>query len=171
MTCMKEWRRRRSVATLDAVLPDDMIEGLLPGFAHIFLSELGEGQKLLKEALSGEGAKHLESAADVLAGAWLDALAIVPNFHLGDGDVVCALRYQLGVCPASMQDRLVTCECDKSFAPGRLCGVGVVRVCAQYAMTLPLNAIGVCVLRDLHRPAPGIRLMLTCRVMLLWILL
>jgi hypothetical protein len=28
-------------------------------------------------------------------------------------------------------------------AAGRLCGVGVVRVCARYAMMLPLNAIGV----------------------------
>jgi hypothetical protein len=32
--------------------------------------------------------------------------------HLGDGDVVCALLYQLGVCPASMQDRPVACVSD-----------------------------------------------------------
>jgi hypothetical protein len=42
--CMKE----SSVARLDAVLSDDMIEGLLPGFAHAVSSELGEvRQKLL----------------------------------------------------------------------------------------------------------------------------
>jgi hypothetical protein len=90
-------------------------------------------QKLWKEDLSVEGAKRLESVSDVSAGAWLDALpivpncnlgvtlqsSIVPNCHLGDGDVVCALRYQLEVRPASMQDRLLTCECGKLFSPGQ----------------------------------------------------
>jgi hypothetical protein len=86
-TCMKE----SSVARLDAVRSDDMI--LLPGFAHAVFSELGEVcQKLLKEELSVEGANRLESVADVSAGAWLDALPIGSNCHLGDGDVVCALR-------------------------------------------------------------------------------
>jgi hypothetical protein len=36
-TCMKE----SSVARLDAVLSDDMIEGLLPGFAQAVFSVLG----------------------------------------------------------------------------------------------------------------------------------
>jgi hypothetical protein len=61
------------------------------------LSELREvPQKLPKEELSVEGAKRLETVADVSAGAWLDALPFVCNCHLGDGDVVCALRHQLG---------------------------------------------------------------------------
>jgi hypothetical protein len=88
-TCMEP-----SVARLDAVLSEDMIEGLLPGFAHAVLYELGEvRQKFLKEELSGEGAKRLESVADVSAGEWLDALPILFNCRLSDGDVVCALQF------------------------------------------------------------------------------
>jgi hypothetical protein len=56
-------------------------------------------------------------------------------------------------------------------APGGLCSVGVVQVCARYAMMLPSNAVVVRVLRDLHMTALGSRLMLTCRLILLWILL
>jgi hypothetical protein len=128
-TCMKG----SSVARLDAVLSHDMIKGFFSGFAHAAFSKLEEvRQKLsaafsrqtlntvfseLKEELSVEGAKRLESVADVTAGAWLDALPIVPNRHLGDGVVVCALRYQLGVWPASMQDRPLTCESRKPFSP------------------------------------------------------
>jgi hypothetical protein len=83
-------------------------------------------------------AKRLESVADVSAGAWLDALRIVSNCHLGDGDAVCALRYQLGVCPASMQDRPLTCECGKPFSPGQAiwcrCCAGVRTVCHDVAV-------------------------------------
>jgi hypothetical protein len=47
VTCMKESR----VIALDPVLSDDMVDGLLPAFAHSVFSELGEvRQKLLKEA-------------------------------------------------------------------------------------------------------------------------
>ena len=114
---------------LGAVLGDGMIEGLLPGFAHSVLSELAVcRQQLLKEGLSPEGAKRFEGVSDVCAGAWLDAMPIACNCQLGDGDVVCALRYQLGVCPASMQDRPLTYECVSPSVLGRLCGAGVVRV-------------------------------------------
>jgi hypothetical protein len=77
-------------------------------------------------------------ADDVSAGAWLDALPIVSNCHLGDEDVVCALRYQLGVCPASMQDRPLTCECGKLFSPGQAmrcrCCAGVSTGCHDVAV-------------------------------------
>jgi hypothetical protein len=134
-TCMKE----SSVARLDAVLSGDMIEGLLPGFAHSVLSKLGEVRhKLLREELSVEVAKCLESVADVWAGAWLDSLPLVSNCHLGDGDVGCALRHQLGrVCPASMQVRLLLCECGKRFSAGQAmccrCCAGVHTVCHDVA--------------------------------------
>jgi hypothetical protein len=106
-SCMKE----SNVARLDAVLSNDMLECLLPGFTHADFSVLGEFcQKLLKEELAVKGAKRVESVAHVSAGTWLDALLIVSNCHLGDGDVVCALRCQLGVCPANMQDRPLTCD-------------------------------------------------------------
>jgi hypothetical protein len=92
----------------------------------------------LKEELSVEGAKRLESVADVLAGAWLDASPIVSNRHVGDGDGVCALRYQLGVCPASMQDQPLTCECGTPFSPGQAmrcrCCAGVRTVCHDVAV-------------------------------------
>jgi hypothetical protein len=68
----------------------------------LFFSEVGEVHQKLKGRLSIAGAKRLESVADVSAGAWLDVLPVVFNCHLGDGDVVCALRYQLGVCRTSM---------------------------------------------------------------------
>jgi hypothetical protein len=135
----------------------------------LFFSELGEvRQKLLQEKLSVEGAKRLESVAAVSAAAWLDALPIVSNCHLGDGDVVCALRYQLGVCPASMQDRPLTCECGKPFSSGQAMRC---RCCVGVCAVLPLNAVSVHVLRDLHMPALGSQLMLICRARLLWILL
>jgi hypothetical protein len=55
---------------------------LLPGFPHAAFSELGDvRQTLLKEELSVEGNKYLESGADVWAGAWLDAIPIVSIFH------------------------------------------------------------------------------------------
>jgi hypothetical protein len=134
-TCMKE----SSVARQNVVLSDDLIEGLLPGFAHAVSSELGEvRQRLLNEELSAEGANRLESVADVSAGAWLDALPIVSNCHLGDGDVVCALRYQLEVCTASMQDQPLTCECGKPYSPGQAlrcrCCAGVRIVCHDVAV-------------------------------------
>jgi hypothetical protein len=49
--------------------------------------------------------------------------------------------------------------------------IPTLQVCANYAMMLPLIAVDVSVLSDLHRPAAGIWLMLTCRAMLFWILL
>jgi hypothetical protein len=45
----------------------------------------------------------------------VDALHIVSNCHLGDGNVVCALRYHLEVCPANI--RPLTCECGTPFSP------------------------------------------------------
>jgi hypothetical protein len=158
-----------SIARLGAVLSNDMIEGLLPGFAHSVFFELGEVcQKLLQE-LSAEGATRLESVDDVSAVAWLDAVLIASNCHLGYGDVVCALRYQLGACTASMQDRPLTCECGKPFSPGQAMWC---RCCARMHTNchdVAVAAVGVCVLRDLHRPGLGRRLMLTCRAMLFWI--
>jgi hypothetical protein len=133
--CMKE----SITSGLGDVLTEVMIEGFLPGFAHSVFSELAEVRMAsLKAVLSPEGAKRLECVADECAGAWLDALPIASNCHLGDGDVVCALRYQLGVCPASMQDRPLTCECGKPFSPGQAmrcrCCAGVRTVCHDVAV-------------------------------------
>jgi hypothetical protein len=51
---------------------------------------------------------------------------------------VCALWYQLGVCPASMQDRPLTCECGKMFSPGQAmrcrCCASVHTVCHDVAV-------------------------------------
>jgi hypothetical protein len=51
------------------------------------------------------------------------SLPITSNCHLGDGDVVWALRYHLviGVCPASMQDldKPLTREGGKPVCPGQ----------------------------------------------------
>jgi hypothetical protein len=72
----------------------------------------------------------------VSVGSWLGALPIVSNCHYVD--VVCALRDQLGVCPASKQDRPLTCGCGKPFSPGQAmrcrCCAGVRTVCNDVAI-------------------------------------
>jgi hypothetical protein len=123
-----------TVSKLAPTLTDAMIEGILPGFAHSVFADLAAARQItLRDKLSLEGRKRLESAADVTAGAWLDALPVSSNCVLGDGDVVSSLRYMLGVCPASMQDRPLKCECGKDFTPGQAmrckCCAGVRTVC------------------------------------------
>ena len=43
------------------------------------------------DGLSFEGCRRVECVADVVAGAWLDALPVASNCVLGDGDVVASL--------------------------------------------------------------------------------
>jgi hypothetical protein len=62
----------------------------------------------------------------------------LPHYLLGDGHDVCAFRYQLRVCPDSMQDRPFTCECGKPFSPGQtvrcICCAGVRTACHDVAV-------------------------------------
>ena len=130
LTCMKE----STTSRLSPELTDAMIEGMLPGFAHSVLAELAEQRQTeLLGRLSAEGVKRLESVADTTAGAWMDAMPVASTCHLGDGDVVGSLRYMLGVCPAALQDRPLSCECGKPFSPGQAmrcsCCAGVRTVC------------------------------------------
>jgi hypothetical protein len=98
-----------TVPKLGAVLTDAMSEGILPGFSHLVFPDLAAARQVqLRDRLSSEGRKRLESVADVTAGPWLDALPVSSNCVLGNGDVVSSFRYMLGVCPAAMQDRTVT---------------------------------------------------------------
>jgi hypothetical protein len=54
---------------------------------------------------------------DVLAGVSLDALPL-STIVVEVMGMLCA-RYQLGLCPVSIQDRTVIYECVKLFDPGQ----------------------------------------------------
>jgi hypothetical protein len=83
-----------------AVLTDAMIEGTLPGFSHLVFADLAAARQVkLRDRLSPEDRKRLESVADLTAGAWLDALPVSSSCVVGDGDVVSSLRYMRKTVP------------------------------------------------------------------------
>ena len=56
-----------------------MVENGLPGFAHSVLADLAVWrQQQLKQGLTVVNCRRVEAVANVTAGAWLDALPVLP---------------------------------------------------------------------------------------------
>jgi hypothetical protein len=130
---------------------------------HSVFSEFAEVHMAsLKAVLFLKGAKGLECVADECG--WM--LWPSPATVIWGMGMLC-VRWGISlVFPASMHDRPLTCECGKPWA-----SYEVQVLCARCAMVLPLIVVGARMLKALLRPVLRNLLMLTCKVMLFFILL
>ena len=103
-----------------SVLTDTMVVDVLPGLLILYLPSLLSSDRCCCGIGFRSRTSGVLSVLQMLRrGAWLDAMPTVSNCVLGDSDVVSSLRYLLGMCSATMQDKPVFCECGKPFSPGQ----------------------------------------------------